>query len=166
MANKNSLKIVDKNSGEISPAGYAAVVENLILNQANLEDFDGADNDFTAERTRKLIRYATTDAQGNATNAEIKQLDHSNQLETVTPNNCRIKAKRDRRRPATGNSKVTVPLPEQALNIAELDYIDNYIRKFIEVYAPGASLPGPGTEVTARQARKYMLGVFMLTKCR
>jgi hypothetical protein len=165
MANKNSLKIVDNNSGEISPAGYAAVVENIILSPAGFEEFDGGPDDFTAERTRKLID-AATNAQGSPTNAVIKQLNHSNELETISEANCRIKARKDRRRPATGHSNVTVALPEQPLNIGELDYIDNYIRKFIEVYKPGASLPGPENDDTARQARKYMLGVFMLTKCR
>jgi hypothetical protein len=165
MADKNSLKIVDKNSGEISPAGYAAVVENIILSPAGFEKFDKGPDDFTAERTKILVDAAAS-SQGRPTNAVIKQLNHSNEREIISEANCRIRAKKDRRRPATGHGNVTVPLPEQPLNIGELDYIDNYIRKFIEVYKPGASLPGPENDETARQARKYMLGVFMLTKCR
>jgi hypothetical protein len=165
MADKNSLKIVDKNTGEISPAGYAAVVENIILSPTGFEKFDRGPDDFAPERTKMLVD-AAANAQGHPTNAVIKQLNHSNEPETINEDNCRIKAKKDRRRPAAGHGNVTVPLPEQPLNIGELDYIDNYIRKFIEVYKPGASLPDPENRDTARQARKYMLGVFMLTKCR
>jgi hypothetical protein len=166
MANKNSLKIVDKDSGEVSPAGYAAVVENIILSSTGLEAFDSGPDDFTAERTKKLIQNAEKNAQGAPTNAVIKQLNHNNELETINENNCRIKAKRDRRRPATGHSNVTVPLPEQALNIGELDYIDIYLRKFLEIYNPDFQFPNPKTDRSAQQARKYMFGVFMFTKCR
>jgi hypothetical protein len=162
---RNSLKVVDGND-EISVAGYTAVVENIILNAAQLADFESGPNDFTADRTRKLIRHAATDGQGNRTGAVIKQLDHNDQPETLTPENCRIKAKRDKPRPANGHSEVTMSLPEQALNVGDLVYIDNYIKKFMEVYNPDVQFPQAKNDRTAAQARKYMLGVFMLTKCR
>jgi hypothetical protein len=57
-------------------------------------------------------------------------------------------------------------LPEQALNVGDLVYIDNYIKKFMEVYNPDVQFPQAKNDRTAAQARKYMLGVFMLTKCR
>jgi hypothetical protein len=62
---RNSLKVVDGND-EISVAGYTAVVENIILNAAQLADFESGPNDFTADRTRKLIRHAATDGKATA----------------------------------------------------------------------------------------------------
>ena len=69
---------------------------------------------------------------------------------------------------AQGFSKVTVSLPEAALAAADLDYIDKYVTKFLQIRTASAAtqLPAAATPADARQARMFMFGAFMLTKCR
>jgi hypothetical protein len=157
----NSLKIVNAN-GTINEAGYIAVVEKLVLDADGLDDFVGEEDEagFTKARTRKLRRHANSDG------GTLRQMDDQDVPEDVTPKNCRIRAQLDTRKPCRrGYSKVTVSLPEEDLRIGDLNYIDDYIEKFLTIRS-GAALPVPTNNAAAQNARKFMFGVMMLTKCR
>lgn len=157
----NSLKIVNQD-GTINEAGYIAVVENIILNQDGLDDFSGEEGDsrFTKARTKKLRNHA------NSGGGKLKQLDDQDQPEEVTTKNCRVRAELDTRKASRkGFSKVTVSLPEEDLQVGDLNYIDDYIAKFLFIRS-ATNLPGPSSADAARNARKFMFGVMMLTKCR
>jgi hypothetical protein len=160
----NSLKIVNTD-GSINEGGYIAVVKNIVLDPDGMDDFVGEDDDarFTKARTRKLRRWATSD------NGLLQQLDEEDAPKDVTPQNCRIRAQFDaRKESARGFSKVTISLPETSLTTADLDYIDRYVLKYLQIRtgASGTTLPGAASADTERKARMFMFGVFMLTKCR
>jgi hypothetical protein len=158
----NSLKIVNPADGSINEVGYIAVVDKLILDPDGLDDFAGEDDDagFTKARTRKLRKHA------NSGGGKLRQQDDQDQPEDVTPKNCRIRAQLDTRKTGRrGFSKITVSLPEEDLQIGDLNYIDDYIDKFLMIRS-GSHLPGQTSDATAKNARKFMFGVMMLTKCR
>ncbi len=157
----NSLKIVNGN-GTINEAGYIAVVDKLILDADGLDDFAGEDDEagFTRARTRKLRKHA------NSGGGTLRQLDEQDQPEDVTPKNCRIRAQLDTRKTGRrGFNKVTVTLPEEELQAADLNYIDDYIAKFLMIRS-GANMPAQTSNAAAQNARKFMFGVMLLTKCR
>lgn len=159
---KNSLKIVNAN-GSINEAGYIAVVDKIVLSDEGLDTFVGEDVDdrFTKARTRQLVKYAT-----DGTNAVVQQLDEQDAPVDVTPKNCRIRAQLDVRKPdRRGFNKVTLSMPEEALVVGDLNYLDEYIEKFLQIRS-GVALPAQTSPAAARNARKYMFGVLMLTKCR
>jgi hypothetical protein len=160
----NSLKIVNPD-GSINEWGYIAVVDNIVLDPDGLDEFVGEDDDagFTKGRTRKLRRHA------NSAGGKLRQQDDENQTEDVTPRNCRIRAQLDTRKTgAKGFSKVTLSLPEENLMEADLSYVDDYIIKFLQIWTGDSRLgmPPPAANPARSNARKFMFGVMMLTKCR
>jgi len=160
----NSLKIVNSDSS-INEGGYIAVVQNLVLNADQMDDFVGEDDDasFTKARTRKLRKWATS-ASGI-----LQQLDEQDNPDDVTPRTCRIRAQLDvRKESKRGFSKVTISLPENSLVVGDLAYIDNYVLKYLQIRTGSTSttLPGSASTTAENNARMFMFGAFMLTKCR
>lgn len=158
----NSLRISNVD-GTLNEAGYIEIVEKIILDRDGFEDFTGEDEDdgkFTKARTGMLKKHA------EVAGGLLQQKDNSGGVESVTRTNCRIRAKPDvRRQGGNGFSKVTVTMPEEPLAISDLDYIDDYITKYLEIRS-GAPLPPATSQAAARRARKFVFGMMMLTRCR
>ncbi|CAN5294203.1 hypothetical protein BH10PSE7_BH10PSE7_39050 [soil metagenome] len=162
----SSLKIVNEGVADpvdqINHQGYIEVVEQAILDPDGFEDFCQEDDNggFTRARTKLLIAWA------NSHGGRLKQLDHTGSPVNVTKDNCRIRARADVRAESGTFSKITISVPEEQIAVGDLVYVDHYISKFLDIYRNGTTLPAPTSTASARNARKFMFGVMMLTKCR
>lgn len=166
----NSLRISNTDANAtINEEGYIAVVKKLILDPDGFEDFVGEDEDqekFSKARTKMLRELA--ESKGG----QLQQRDEDDQVEQVTRSNCRIRATPDKRKDSPkGFSKVTISLPEEPLSAADLNYIDDYIAKYIEIRTKRAdgtfdALPNASSQDNAKRARMFVLGMMMLTRCR
>lgn len=167
----SGLKVVLSN-GDMSPEGYIAVAENLLLNQTNLTAFNSDGPNHAKKRVTRLQNYAAMGNDKIPTNAKV-QYEFTDGPHDITKDNCKIRANVDEPGGSSEDKvRVTMPLPEMALAETEsqLSYIDAYIRQFMMFWDPTYVWPDdpdkPGTPESRNKARKYILGVLMLTKCR
>jgi hypothetical protein len=145
------LKIIDNDDtvAKILPniAGYVNVVNNLILNDANYNQYLQADE---KERPELLQAAAGVDAQGRK--CVVEHQTASGASEPIDNDNCMIKAERDVKKLKV-RSKVTMPIPDT--RPMSMDYLDVYASALHDLY-----------EQDPDRARKFLFGIMLMTRCR
>ena len=149
------LKIDDGTGGPVVQ-GYLNVVNELVMKPVAYQEFLDADPDERAD----LLQTA---AKVGGQTVPVTQLPPSGSIpQEISSSNCRIVSEKDRRIRPGRKSRVTVPIA----NDAALDYLDKHCIVIATRYAGVPEAQLAGTPAAKLEARKFLFGLMMLTRCR
>jgi len=150
----SGLKVVKKDANgnpthNINPAGYMAVTQKIILEQAGFSGFvDGGNGSGNPGERAKFLQDVV---QNNVQDAVVTT---SNNNTPITKDNCLVTAVPDEDLRPGHKARHSVPMPPTPLN--SITYLDEYINAFLDLWNNGQK----------DDARKFLYGIMMLTKCR